>query len=540
MSNESFASLLKEMAFLGELQEENPFKLRAWANSARLLEEESRELSDLVKSGAITEIPGVGKGTQAIAKEFVETGRVKEHEAMRAAFPATIFELLEVPGLGPKKAKALYQELHIGSLSELEYACEENRLLELKGFGAKTQGNILANIQKIKSNRGKAILPVALTQAEDVKEELENLAGIELVEVSGEVRRYCEVVNALDFVVAGTPAAEKAILGAGFVALDDGSYRRVREDSLTVNIWLVEEGEFGAKLFETTGPAEFVAKVGVVPAAASEEEVFAALDMEYLAPECRDLAEPAGALLEESDIRGVFHLHTDWSDGRNTLEEMVAAAKERGYEYIGLSDHSQTAFYANGLTNERVLKQKAEVAKVQAKFPEVKIFHGIESDILTDGSLDFPEEILKEFDFVIASVHGQMKMNKDDMTKRLVRVLENPATTWLGHWTGRLLLGREGFAFDHDTILDTAAKNGKGIELNANPYRLDMDWRELPAAKKKKIPIGIFPDAHSAGGLGDVKYGVMMARKAGLGKADIVNTKSRKEMEAWLQERKSR
>jgi DNA polymerase (family X) len=540
MNNDSLASLLREMAFLGELQEENPFKLRAWANSARILEEDSRDLKELVASGAIGEIPGVGKGTQAIAKEYVETGRVKEHDALRAAFPATIFELLEVPGLGPKKAKALYKELHIGSLSELEYACQESRLTELKGFGAKTQASILANIQKIKSNRGKAILPAALMQADDAKEELEGMDDAGQVELSGELRRLNEVVATLDFVVTGTAKTEASLLAAGFSALNDGSYRRVHEDSLTINVWLVEEEEFGSKLLETTGPAAFVAKLGALPAAAREAEVFEALGLSYVPPECRDQEACPRDLIVEADIRGVFHMHTDWSDGRNTLEEMVLAAKEKGLEYIGLSDHSQTAFYANGLTNERVLKQKEEVRRVQEKYPEVRIFHGIESDILADGSLDFPDEILKEFDFVIASVHGQMKMNREDMTRRLVRVLEHPATTWLGHWTGRLLLGREGFDFDHDKVMEVAARNGKGIELNANPYRLDMDWRVVPAAAAKKIPIGIFPDAHSAGGLADVKYGVWMARKAGLAKDQVVNTKSRKEMEAWLQERKFR
>ncbi|RZA09812.1 MAG: DNA polymerase/3'-5' exonuclease PolX [Proteobacteria bacterium] len=540
MNSESLSSILREMAFLGELQEENPFKLRAWANSARILEEDSRDVKDLVASGEIASIAGVGKGTQAIAKEFVETGRVQEHEALRAAFPATIFELLEVPGLGPKKAKALYKELGIGGLSELEYACQENRLTELKGFGAKTQSSILLNIQKLKSNRGKAILPAALIQADDVQEELEALSGVELVEVSGELRRLNEVISALDFVVAGAPETEAGLLEAGFVGLDDGSYRRVRADSLTVTVWLVEVEEFGSKLLETTGPAKYVESLGPIPNAAREMEVYQELNIRFLPPECRDVGACAEDLLVEGDIKGVFHLHTNWSDGRHTLEEMVIAAKEQGLEYIGLSDHSQTAFYANGLTNERVAQQKAEVARVQEKYPEVRIFHGIESDILADGSLDFPDEVLKEFDFVIASVHGQMKMNREDMTRRLVKVLEHPATTWLGHWTGRLLLGREGFDFDHEEVLRAAAANGKGIELNANPYRLDMDWREAGAVAAKNISIGIFPDAHSTGGLADVKYGVWMARKAGLSKGQIVNTKTRGEMEAWLQQRKFR
>jgi DNA polymerase (family 10) len=491
-----------------------------------------------VASGAITKIPGIGKGTQALVKEFVSTGALADHAAMRAEFPSRIFELLEVRGLGPKKARALYQELAIGSLAELEYACEENRLVELKGFGAATQASILKNIQKLKTNRGKAILPAAQNQAEGVREELLALKGIARVEETGELRRLSEVVASLDFVAAGEKV-EGALEGAGFSRIDDGSWRRVAAEELTVRVWVAKEADFGSRLFETTGPLEFVAAFGKVPAAAEEAAIFASAGRAYLPPECRDLGASPEGLIEEKAIRGVFHLHTTWSDGKNTLAEMAAAAAERGLEYLGVSEHSQTAFYANGLDAARVRAQKAEIAELRNQYPKLKIFHGIESDILPDGSLDFPPDVLAEFDFVIASVHGQMKMGREEMTARLCRALENPATTWLGHWSGRLLLGRDGYDFDQEAVLDCAARHGKGIELNSNPYRLDVDWRLLPSVVKRGIPVGIFPDAHSVGGLEDFRYGVQMARKAGLTAAQVVNTKSGEEMEQWLRARKN-
>jgi DNA polymerase (family X) len=243
-------------------------------------------------------------------------------------------------------------------------------------------------------------------------------------------------------------------------------------------------------------------------------------------------------LVEEKDIKGVFHMHTQASDGANTLEEMVEKCIAMGWEYMGVSDHSQTAFYANGLKDKNILEQKAEIARLRKKYPNFTIFHGIESDILPDGSLDYPEEILEDFDFVIASVHGQMKMEKDAMTTRLCRAVANRHTSWLGHMTGRLLLGRAGYEFDFDKVLECAAEHGTGIELNSNPYRLDIDWRLLPKTEKAKVTIGIFPDAHSVQGLEDVHYGVTMARKGGLTRELVTNTMNAKEMSAWLKAKK--
>lgn len=536
--NAALSGILEEMAFLAELLDENPFKVRALKNAADVFAELPESVEELIENGGIKKIPGVGKGTQAIAAQFVEEGIVTEHEELKKGFPKEILELRLVRGLGPKKIRVLYEQLQIGSLAELEYACEENRLVDIKGFGEKTQAGILKSIREVRSYKGKVILPAALQEAVEVEEKLARLKGIRRVEATGELRRHLETISHIDFLVDGDASAlEKE----GFKADPSGFWSKETERGMTARVFTAKEAGFGSRWIETTGPESFVNSSfgGKLGEFSTEEEAFAAKKKKFVPAECRDLGiEAATDLINEDDIRGVFHLHTTWSDGKNTLEEMVAEAEKLGLEYLGVSDHSKSAFYANGLSDDRVLEQKDEIARVQKLFPKVKIFHGIESDILSDGSLDYPKAILKQFDFVIASVHGQMKMSKDDMTARICEALANPATTWLGHWTGRLLLGRAGFEFDVEKVLQCAAKHDKAIELNANPYRLDIDWRILPRALELGVKIGIHPDAHSTGGLKDTRFGVWMARKAGVTSAHVLNTKSRAEMEAWLEERR--
>jgi DNA polymerase (family 10) len=547
-NNEQLADLLGQMAFLAELKDENPFKVRALANAGSIIADLPTDISELIATGEIKNIKGIGKGTQAIAKEFLDSGEVQELKDLLKGLPETILELREVRGLGPKKIKALHEDLGIASLTELEYACEENRLLDLKGFGEKTQASILKNLKQLLGNKGKVILPVALQEAEEARDALEKIRGVKRVEPTGALRRHDEIIAALEFVV---DADEAALKKAGFVPSSssdssktkdsssqlDGHFERKGEQGLAVHVYSATSKNFGSRLVESTGPVQFLKNLGDLPAASTEEEIFSRKKRPFLPAECRELGLAPKNLIEESDIKGVFHLHTTWSDGKNTLEEMVEAAQELGYEYLGVSDHSQTAFYARGLDEKRVLAQKKEIEAAQKKFPKVRIFHGVESDILAGGALDYPKAFLKNFDFVIASVHGQMKMGRTEMTKRLCAALRNPATTWLGHWTGRLLLGREGYEFDAEEVLRCAAGEGKSIELNANPYRLDIDWRLLPKAIELGIRIGIHPDAHSAAGLQDTKYGVWMARKGGLTAKQVTNTMNTREMEAWLAKR---
>jgi len=537
MANEVFVNRLRNLAFYSEVLGENPFKARALIKAAEILQEKD-ELEALVTSGEIKNIPGIGKGTQALVQEFLESGSCKEWDEVAAKFPKHFLELRQVRGLGAKKIKALWEKLQIGSLAELEYACGENRLVDLNGFGEKTQASILAQIEKLKAYRGKMILPAALEAATQWESELSNLEGVVQVSVTGELRRKMPVVASLDFllIVASQEKLKKSLKKMGFNSIEESQWQKRSEDSCPVNIFLAHEKNFGSELWRTTGPDAYVRAQSKIAEAKSEDQVFFQLKLTPISPECRDHSVAKATLVEEKDICGVFHLHTTWSDGRNSLEEMAQRAVEKGYEYLGVSEHSQSAFYANGLDKKRILEQKKEIEIIQKKFPSLKIFQGIESDILADGSLDYPKDVLQEFDFVIASVHGGMKMPKQEMTDRLCRALENPSTTWLGHWTGRLLLGREGYEFDQEKVMKAAAQAGKGIELNSSPYRLDMDWTLLPKATALGIKIGIFPDAHSVAGLDDTKYGIWMARKAGLEKKDVINTLPLKEMEKWLQQ----
>lgn len=524
MANEALAETLERFAFLLELKDENPFKIKAFQNAARILADQTKDVNALIDSGEIAHMPGIGKGTQSFAAEWARKGRLEEFEALKKEFPETIFELLEVRGLGPKKSKALYKELQIASLSELEYACNENRLLDLKGFGAKTQENILKSIADMKSRKGKILLPAAIFEAEELLERIRKTKGVDRAELTGDLRRSLEVLERLEFVVSPGSVVEK--LRDSFAESNSG---------LPVLFHGAEEKNFGTVLFETTGSEDFLKSLKDAPKAPSEEKVFSALGIEVVPPEAREFAHKKKKLVTREDLRGVFHIHTKASDGANSLEEMAEACIELGYEYMGVSEHSETAVYAGGLDTEHIKKQKSEVARLNRRYGgKFHIFHGIESDILSAGALDCPESILKEFDFVIASVHSGFRMKKEDMTKRLVTALANPYTTWLGHMSGRLLLGRPGYEFDLCAVLEAAEKHGKGMELNANPYRLDIDWRLIPEAVGRGIEIGIFPDAHSVEGLKDVDYGVLMARKALCMKEQISNTKPLEEMKAWL------
>lgn len=554
MAESDFIEQLQELAFLSELKSQNPFKIKAIQNGARILKKEPDSVTELLQSGKAKNMKGIGKGLLAMMQEYAETGEISERDELASDLPETIFELVEIPGLGPKKAKALYNDLGVASLSELEYACNENRLISLKGFGDKTQKKIIEEISYLKLQRGKVLLPSALYFASELAAKLKG-------EVVGEVARYCEVVESIDILLEGAKLNKKLLKDFDVTeseqpetetAVSEILFAGESEDGLPVRVHAPFKGTtYACAKFVLASSAGFCTGLNVdkkldkLRKLSTEADIAKALGVPELPPELReaehldhaDKLDPA-ALITEADIRGVFHNHTHYSDGANSLEEMVAAAAERKYQYIGISDHSQTAFYAGGLKEAAVKKQKKEIATLQKRFPNTKIFFGIESDILPSGKLDYPAATLKEFDFVIASVHAQLNQSKEAMTKRICTALENKHTTWLGHCTGRLLLGRRGYPLDMQKVFATAKANKKSIELNANPYRLDLDWREHQAARKNKISIGVFPDAHSTGGLDDTKYGVMLARKGGLTKADVTNTKSAEEMQKWLQQQK--
>ncbi len=561
MNKREIASVLEEIAFFLELKGENLFKVKAYTNAARVIEGLPEEPAILVQKGILSQVKGIGPALAGTVTELATKGVSTLHQELKASFPAGVPEIAEIPGLGPKKIKAIYDQLNVGSVGELEYACVENRLVGLPGFSAKTQEKILAGIRRLKRRQGFHLYANVIEEADRILEAVRAIVGVTQADLAGEIRRRAEVVQSLALVVAG--ARPPALLEALRAVLDTTQVEYLPESSsisarspqgLPVSIKVCDTEDYGLALWLETGNSEHVEAVrqrlgaGTMPKAQIEEAAYAAAGLPYIPPELREghgeieLAETGSlpVLLEAGQIQGIFHNHTIYSDGSATLEQMVESARALGYRYIGISDHSQSAFYANGLKEDRIRAQHAEIAAVQKKFVGIRIFKGIEADILVDGAMDYPDEVLAAFDFVIASVHSRFNLSEGDQTRRICRALANPYVTMLGHPTGRLLLSRDGYRVDMRKVLDTAAENGKIVEINANPHRLDLDWRLCAYAKEKGVRFSINPDAHGTEGLAVVPFGVNVARKGGVTAADVVNTLPVEEMTACLQSIRSR
>src|SRR5213594_4076525 len=528
------------------LKGENPFKVKAYSTGARVIESLPEEPAVLVQKGLLRNVKGIGQTLEGTVTELVTIGRSTLHQELLAAFPASLLEMAAIPGLGPKKLKAIYEQLGVSSVGELEYACVENRLVGLPGFGAKTQEKILAGIRQFKRHQGFHLYATVIEEAESMLAAVLGASGVSQADHAGEIRPRLEVVQSLSFVAAGS--SPKAVMDALQSVLDvtqieDQAGARTitarSAQSLPMTVALVDAANFGWELLHATGSVEHVEAMtrrlqarGAPVGGETEEAIYAAAGLPFIPPELREghgeieLAESGRLpmLLEPGQIQGVFHTHTIYSDGSATLEQMVETTRSLGYRYIGISDHSQSAFYANGLKEDRVRAQHAEIAAVQKRFPGVRIFKGIEADILADGAMDYPDEVLATFDFVIASVHSRFNLSEEDQTRRICRALANPYVTMLGHSTGRLLLSRDGYRVDMRKVIETAAAHGKIVEINANPHRLDLDWRLCRYAKARGVRVSINPDAHATEGLEDVPFGVNVARKGGLEPSDVVNT----------------
>jgi DNA polymerase (family 10) len=531
-------SLLAEIKTLMELGGENPFKIRAFEKAATLLADRD-DLLVRAEAGTLTELEGVGKGIADVLTEFLLKGKSTARDELSAQLPPGLLELIQIPGLGPKKARQIIDELSIHSLRELEYACRENRLLKLKGFGQKMQQKILEGIHFLNRNAGLQRLGDVFEASQLVLEDLKKSVGEgTLLSESGALRRRCEVLDRLEFLVESD--------GAEAAQAQAKKSRTARGLPIEVAVFEAKRSVFGYELARRTAtPAHWAALGSPVPSeGAGEDEVrwYESQGLPWIAPEMRETGEEVvlaqkqalGEVLGWNDVRGVFHNHTHASDGTASLEEMVLAAKELGFEYLGISDHSQSAFYAQGLKYEQIEAQEKEVRRVQEKYPEVRIFWGIESDILADGALDYDAKVLRKFDFVVASIHSRFKMEREAMTDRILEAVRNPYTTFLGHPTGRLLLGRPGYDFDFEKVIEECARLGVPLELNSNPARLDIDWRWGPHLRQSGANIVINPDAHEVAGLKDTVYGIAMARKALLPRSLVVNTRSTKEMEHWI------
>jgi DNA polymerase (family 10) len=535
------AELLAEIKRLMELKGENPFKVRAFDKAADAIAGIG-DLGSRAKAGTLTEIPGVGKGIAEVLTEFLLKGTSRARDELREGLPPGLLELTQIPGLGPKKALQVIEELDIHSVRELEYACRENRLLKLKGFGAKAQQKILDGIQFMTQNAGQQRLGDALAPALALLEALREAMGDARVSDAGALRRRMETLAELDYLIEAESKAEPAVHRK--VEAVVAKFRAAQAGLPEIRLHFAPPRRFGYELARLTATSAHWEALGS-PApfeAPSEEEFYAKLGLPGIPPEARETGEEVrlakqgklADLLPVDGIRGVFHNHTLRSDGTATLEQMVVGAKSLGFQYIGISDHSQSAFYAQGLKTPTLLEQEREVRAVQEKHPDIRVFWGIESDILADGSLDYDAKVLKKFDFVVASIHSRFQMDREAMTDRILEAVRNPYTRFLGHATGRLLLGRRGYDLHMEKIIAEAAKRDVAIEINAHPARLDIDWRWGPQLRECGTKVSVNPDAHAVEGLEDTAYGVTVARKALLSRGLVVNSREVKEVERWL------
>lgn len=570
---EKLAGLFADIAQWLELKGENPFKIRAYETAARIFEQLDEDPAVLACEGRLEEIPGIGRAIAAKAQEFIDTGRMAFHDELRDSIPAVMFEMVRIPGLGAKKALTILEKLGVQSIGELEYACRENRLVELPGFGAKTQAKILAGIESLRRFQGRYLISDALPAARGIVERLKGIAGVTDAGVAGSIRRRKETVGDIDIVV-GAPAAVpvmQAVTGLpgvlSVIAQGPTKTSITLQNGLNVDVRLVEPAEFPFALHHFTGSREHnialrglareqglkINEYGIERADGSrvsvhdEAGIYRLLGLDFIEPELRENGDAIQAarehrlprLVAESQIRGAFHVHTAWSDGRHSVAEMADAARKLGWSYLGIADHSRTARYAGGLREDAVAEQRREIEAYNASHPGFRIFAGIESDILPDGSLDYPDEILDRFDFVIGSVHSAFGMEESAMTQRLVRAMQNPRLTMLGHPTGRLLLARDAYAVDLNAILRVAGQTRTIVEINASPYRLDLDWRWCRQAKDAGVRFAVNPDAHSAEELSVVSYGIGIARKGWLEEEDILNTRDAEAVGELLRQKRA-
>ncbi len=569
MDKRTVVQILEEIAELLDIKGENPFKVKAYINAARSIELLEGSLEEHVRDGKLEGVKGVGKAIAEKITELIMTGSMEYYNALKGSIPEGLLEMLNIPGLGPKKVKLLYEKLGVESVGELEYACLENRLVSLSGFGVKTQDNILKGIVNMKNYKGRHLFGDVYREAMEVKAELQDFPYIRQCEVGGSLRRRKEVVKDID-IVASTTEPQK--LMDYFVSLpqvtevvskgETKSAVRLRS-GINMDLRVVGVKEFPYALNHFTGSKEHntairhraksmgikVNEYGLFRGeeliqCSSEEDIYRVLGMKYIPPELREnMGELEAAevdalphLATMDDIRGAFHIHTTYSDGTGSIEEMVKEAMSLGLQYIGISDHSRSAYYARGMNTDEIRRQVEEIDEINQKYDGFRVFKGIESDILPDGSLDYGDNILELFDFVIVSVHSSFKLGRDKMTERLINALKNKYTTMLAHPTGRLLLARDEYELDINAVIEAAAEYGKVIEINADHHRLDLDWRHLKLAKEKGVRISINPDAHSTYGMGNIFYGVGIARKGWLEKRDVINTMDAGKMERFLRE----
>lgn len=564
MDKNAIAAVLSEIALLLELKGENPFKFRAYQSGARVLESLDEDLAEIIAESRLTSIKGIGKALALKIETLHQTGQLEYYDNLVASVPPGLVEMLEIPGLGPKKIKAVHEALGADTIEKLQAACDSGQVAALPGFGEKSQVKIIAGMKNREAYGKRHLWWNAFAAAEPILEGLKSLPQVERAEHAGSLRRRMETVGDLDFLVASTdpqPVMDwfTAQPSVSEVSAHGETKSSVRlEGGLQADLRVVPPKQFVFALHHFTGSKDHnvhmrqralqrgfsMTEWGLRPESGSEDllevniesetDLFRFLQLDFIPPELReDLGEIEAAesgripdLIEATDIKGVFHNHTTASDGHNTLEEMATEAQMLGWEYLGIADHSKASFQAKGFSEDRLLKQVEEIRRINesGKFT-TRLLTGTECDILPSGELDFSDSVLARVDYVVVSVHSSFSQSEEEMTARIIKALENPHATMLGHLTGRILLRREPYKVNRQKVIDAAVANGKIIELNANPSRLDMDWRLWRSAAEKGLLCAINPDAHTTEGLHYYLSGVNAARKGWLTSEHILNTK---------------
>ena len=581
MDRKEIAGIFEEIGALLELRGDNPFRVRAYYNAARMIDGLQEDLGTLIKEESLTDIKGIGKDLAGKITELYTTDKLQFYEELKSSMPQGLLEMLRIPGFGPKRAKIVYDKLKVDSIEKLEAACHAGKIAALDGFGEKSQQKILEGIKLVRQFGMRHRYDKAYAVAQPIIEALRSHDGVIRCSIAGSLRRHRETIGDIDFLVSAKPKDAAAIIG-DFTAMPGISVSAKGETKASVvlkggiqaDLRVVTDDQYAFALNYFTGSKEHnialraralklknlsLNEYGFSPVSQkeksakelgssikckTEEDLYEALKLDYVAPELReDMGEIEAAengtlpkLVELQNLRGTFHCHSTWSDGIASVEAMAEAAMDLGLQYLGMADHSKSERQANGLDEKRVRQQAEEIKKLNVKFAkeDFRIFFGTECDILSDGSLDFDDKTLALFDYVVASVHQGFNMDAEKMTKRICRALAHPKVTMLGHPTGRLLLEREGYAVNMPEVIATAAKYNKIIEINAHPYRLDMDWRLWKHAKELGVKCAINPDAHSIPDLQYLAVGIGIARKGWLEKEDVVNCLPLKEVEKLL------